>query len=275
MSGKRSSRQWCYDDILRIPMPMEPSVADALASASIEGSDPEAIETWRQLVQDAQERDRKNLMSGLRGFLDRIQALGEHFQIEGDWSKPGWDRDLALSLAMRHEPDHFTGGAITLSQVFRKYDIDPDSPSADWLLVFKLAEKHVFREPPKPKESRFSLQDFDNLAIAIAVVSAKLGASRDQPKAAAVARILTTPAELRKWIPPKAADHVARTIATKGNDGHNRASPAGSISQSTIEKRYIPQLWTAQRAYMKGNATAFQRQFVEDVLPFLSRYSED
>ncbi|ODT26159.1 MAG: hypothetical protein ABS54_07725 [Hyphomicrobium sp. SCN 65-11] len=73
-------------------------------------------------------------------WLDRISELCE--QLDIDQSKSGWARDLALTLALRHE-ELIVGDRVKYSELFRKFGIDSSDANADFRLALLLAEKHV------------------------------------------------------------------------------------------------------------------------------------
>ena len=91
---------------------------------------PEHVEKIRQYCL-------RNHAAQRKAFYCNFIALTNHFGI--DRSRPGWGRDLALSLARRHEPGLFRGETVSYAELFKKYGIDPDQPDADFALAIKLA----------------------------------------------------------------------------------------------------------------------------------------
>ena len=82
----------------------------------------------------------KRLVEVYEQISARLKALCDHFGI--DQSSSGWGRDLALSLAWRHEPWVFEGPHVRYADLCRKLDINPDAHTGDDLAM-TLARRHV------------------------------------------------------------------------------------------------------------------------------------
>lgn len=269
MSRKRARRK-PYDRALLDPIVLAPKITPCVMpdEALLQRLGPESAQLLESYLCWARERDSDNHVREFKEWWGKILRLFEHFAL--DIAMPGSERDLALSLARRHEPEFLDGATVNYGALFEKYGIDPLADRADLLLAFELAQAHIIRwAHPAPRKSRFETTELTTLVIAIAVISKGVGAHRGDPKARRVARILCDDTLLRKLVPESAAEAIRLSLARRGNKGRARQGPEGVLSQLTIEKTYIPDLWDAQRAVVEGRANAFQKQIVYDVLPYL------
>ena len=121
---------------------------------------------WPRVVMDLRKQEQQ-------AWRLAHEALFHHFGTM--ISTPGAWRNLALSLAHRHERELLVSGdCVCFSALCEKYGVDPaDYECADQTLALKLAERYVWPElePPSPKladwGTRWSTEDLARLVWAI------------------------------------------------------------------------------------------------------------
>jgi hypothetical protein len=210
------------------------------------------------------ERNSRLLTAQFVGTFGKLSLLCTEFGI--DSSRPGWARDLALSLARRHLPERFAGPGVDYSSLFTIYGLDPHALEADFSLALKLAFDHVpgfaIRAPVRPKGPLATI-DFVRFALAVVTVQEHL---RDTPRGASnrhVAETLLDARRLKRILSPGEIKEITRILRSAGN---LRRGQPGRLSETALRK-YLREMREAWRAYSEARATPFQAQFVEEVLP--------
>lgn len=197
------------------------------------------------------------------------EALFHHFGMM--ISTPGAWRNLALSLAHRHERKLLVSGqCICFSALCEKYGVDPaDYECADQTLALKLAERYVWPEidPPSPKladwGTRWSTEDLARLVWAILAVASVLEGSGKGGSARAIATAIQDQKGLAKIIPKGAAANVHAILASHGN----RARGGRSMSRETwLRTVLIPAVTKPGKP-----TTPLKQQLYFAVLPLVHR----
>ena len=263
MSGGRIRKRGFYTGELAKPLQCRPFLPKQRLPAPPAYS-PE-LHAWTVVPQEVRGENVRLLGAGLTELLKKLIALEDHFGI--DSSRPGWERDLSLSLGKRHEPELlFRGKGVALSALFEKYKIDAGEEQADLELSFQLASAHVpafrFAEPRRLK-GRFSTLDFVGFVMAVAAVQEELRQRGAKVSDHAVAAVLQNPKRLGTIISQRDADHVTRLLRTSGNDRRGHRAP---LSDRAV-RGYLRQIRKAWTAYREGSASTFQRQYIEEVVP--------
>lgn len=197
--------------------PMTLRVSRVLAAGPL-GELPDPIHTiWSGAVKRAQELVATQKTGDMQAYCERISALVAHFGL--DMRRPGWDRDLALSLAIRHEREALGERGTFISAVFRKYDLDPTTDD-DFSLALQIAFKHVpgfSLRPPDEVSCRLTVLEFVRFFIAVAAIREHAKASGTSFSDRQVAEILLNKNKLSQVLPPIATDKLCEIISGKGN----------------------------------------------------------
>lgn len=257
-----------YTGALAEPIEWAPPILPPGKFAQITEDWPSKVsENWRTAVERAQQEDARNRELELCASVSKLVTLTEHFSV--DRSRPGWSRNLALSLAQRHEPGlKRRAGVFAYAELFAMYGIDPDQPDADFPLALALAQQHVpgmrFK-PPEPRQSRLSTTDLIRFTLAVVAVYEHLEQTTGRSSDRKVVAILRDPRRLQKIVVAAVASEVTRLIQSGGNGGRFERGP---LSDRAI-RSYLRQMRTALPDTREGRATTFQQQFVCEVLPFI------
>lgn len=263
---KKRKRAYYTGELAQPMAYVPPIIPPGKLAGPTEDWPPALAETWRIAVEKARQEDAREFWNGAILSLRRLVALSDHFNI--DRSLPGWSRNLALSLAYRHEPDLNRGAGVLYAELFARYGIDPNQPDADFPLALALAERHVpglRLESRKSRQSRLSTIDLIRLVFAVVEVREHQKQASGEGSDREVVAILMDNKRLRSIIPVAAADEVTSMIKSHGNDRRNMN---GSLSDRTL-REYLRQMKSARQCYREGTANDFQKQFVDEVLPFL------
>lgn len=266
MSGSQTQRSRgrprAYKDLLRKPWKLTPYLLESGKSYEHGPGWPPHLEaSWRAYIEKRRREDRQNRLGSINELIDRIEALKNHFGI--DQRQPSWERDLALMLSQKHEPELIEAGRY--SQVFLKYDLDPAEIDQYLPLVLKIAEQHIpgFACSYEEKERRPGVLAMAELWCADNVISEKLSEEEIEPTVAKVAKILQEPKRLADYVSLVAAESIAEVIREGGNECRGRPSP---LSYRALWQ-YISSMRSACKEYFRGQPDSFQIQFVEKVLP--------
>ena len=267
--GKRSY----YSGPLAEPIPWEPPLP-ALSYTPPAGCSPRTVDIHKAMLAEIEEHNARRASALMTAGWRKLMLLCEHFGISTDPLPPGWSRDLALSLARRHESLFIKGSTRKCSEIFAAYEVDPDQHEgdADLALALALAHKHVpglNYSHPEPAKSRLDTIQLVDLALAALAVKEHLTQRGEEVSDRKVASVLRSPAKLASSIPQPDAEAIAGMIETKGNDERGNPRP---LSDRAI-RGYLRQMREAWNAFRDGRANSLQVQFVEEVLPLLHRLS--
>ncbi len=187
-------------------------------------------------------------------------------------ARRGWARDLATRLAKQHEAEFFRG--CRMSDLFDKYDINPDQPSADQDFAIAIAVRHVpgFRSklPERPK-SRLSPVEIIELIAASERVREHLKAKGGQGSDRQIAEILSDPDRLSSILSEQSARSIEGIIKSHGNQ---RRTNKGVLSERTL-RSHMRQIRTLREDFFRNRASSYQMQILDDVIPQLRWMGRD
>ena len=278
------NKSWNYDSILARP------VQDVLLLPNSFGEAPPtwflrlggSTELWKPLRKAIFER----LVEVGGEIAARLKALCDHFGISQ--TRSGWERDLALSLARRHEPWVFEGPHVRFAELCRKLDVDPESSGRD--LALQLGRLHVpgfrMRAPKVPDQlymclqpsipglrpgdraltyDRLSTRDMVYLFFAAGLAREYLKHSGERDSDRRVAQlILNDPAFFDPA--PEFAREVAAIVQNRGNRKAGKRGLENRVSDRVL-REYLALMRTAYSRLQQGNASEFQRRYLLDALP--------
>lgn len=269
IKAPRRRKRSYYSGSLAKPISWQP-LLPVLADTPPEGCSAQTADFYRALVAQAKAQNFRQTLAELDALFHKIMLLCEHFGINTRPRPSGWTRDLALNLARRHEGLFAKGSNRTISEIFATFEIDPDQHEgdADLVLALALARKHVpgltFSDP-KPAQARLDTLQMTKVAVAAATVRHHLQQTGKVVSDRKVAEILQSTEQLSSIMPKLAADAIAEIVNNSGNDDRERTRP---LSYTAL-RNYLRQMREAVPAVRAGSATAFQDQFVAEVLPLL------
>jgi hypothetical protein len=142
---------------------------------------------WRRVAEGQQKRLDAEWWQG-------VLAVYDHFGIE--FSAPGAHKDLALSLAFRHErKELLQGQRVCYRALCERYGVDPDEPLAEVTLAYKLMNRFVRREKKQSEPStnpgtRFATNELILLMVAVARAKEHLVNNGKNVSVRAIARCL-------------------------------------------------------------------------------------
>lgn len=259
-SRRRGSRQQCtfcdykpYDGIL-----VEP-IESLIVTRKGDASRPPtwykirkySKKKWSQL-QSVDERSQKSQRA------KRLDALHRHYGI--DPSHPGSSKDLALTLAVRHEQFRGEHGRVTFWQLYNKYGIDPASPDADKELVLQLAEKHIkgfeiVQRIPRG-QNRQTVWSNDQL-LALFSLTAKIGLAlriREgrSPSARGIAKVIVSPTR---------PNGITSDVWEEAKELRRQCYGNRKLSYDTVRKD-VGSILKARESYLDGKANHLQSQLI-------------
>lgn len=274
MNGSTKDRRHrYYHGILAAPMPLQRDVVPAGLTLDPPAGLPQFLaEIWSEAIIKGREEDSRRRIAGLQAYFDRIAALWDHFEI--DPKRTGSSRDLALSLAYRHEPKVLRCRPIRYSELFERYSINAKEPEADFVLALKMAHKHVpgfAIELVKLPKARLSTIEIIYLLLAVALVDASLKSLGKSASDRQIAATIMCPKELSAILPKTTFDCVTAVISRRGNKQRITPRP---LSDRAL-RSYIAQFRSARRCFNENRATAFQLAVILKVKPIISRVSDE
>jgi|GEM_PF-6349489 len=272
MNSQRSKKRIRYSGILCEPVKLaKPCCPPSATEVPPSGLSPLWTEIWPLAVQRARRHDELKSQHELDALHDRFWALVDDLDIVP--FQPGWIRDLALTLAWRHEQEAFIDAGkkpFAISRVFTKFDIDPDMPSSDLQLAQKLASRHVpgfGLAPPDQPKCRLNNDELECLYLAALTLREQLHQGSRPASIHEIAQVLKAPRRLEAFLTEREVGEVKRLINERGN---NRRATPGPLSDRTL-RGYISDIFGAWDKYLAGTQNAIQTQLIEQVLPSIYR----
>lgn len=204
--------------------------------------------------------------------LHCFRSVYEHFGI--NFSDPGAHRDIALSLAFRHERDLLIRGPrIQYSAICERYGVKPDEEDADHSLALALITKHVWGERPTGEatfrdwqaETGFTTADLTKLYTTFLVVEQHLSADGKPPAVRAVSNLLRDQKKLAAIIPRRASDAIHAILVGVGNRAKGEAKKLGDTRMREI----IEEMRDLRQACEKRKYTPLQLQLLFAVWPII------
>ena len=221
---------------------------------------------WRRVVEIAKKKAFEN-------WWQLVLAVYAHFGIE--FSAPGAHKDLALSLAFRHERNLLVqGGRICYAALCERYGVDPDEQGAEVTLVFALVRKYVEREksdgPLRSDDwgTRFSTVELASLTMAIGEVKDHLLGKNEDASVHAIARCVQDQKRLAGIVSDKAAKYVHGIMLRRGNKSKGVPKPLSEKSTTRL-RQIIHDMQTLEVALRSRKLTAVQMQLYFSVIPLL------
>lgn len=194
--------------------------------------------------------------------LDRLMSLCRHFDI--DPSKPGWKRNLVLSLVLQHQPSRVIGGRVSVGEIFAEFGIDPDENNADFALALRLANQHVpgFRLKLMARPfGRLAGKDFLLLAHASEVIREHFREKGEMTSDRKVASAIRNLNQLKTIVPINRVADIIRIVRGSGNSSRGACR---SMSDRKI-REYLRIVKLARGAYEAGTPTRIQREIIEHI----------
>jgi hypothetical protein len=239
-----------------------------------------APEEWRCAINAGKRRAGEN-------FSQWVLAVYEHFGISS--SAPGASKDLALSLAYRHERDLLVeklSGRIRYAALCERYGVKPAEEGSDTTLALSLAYKYVEGEKKASNHesgnwgTRFTASELATLVMAVAAVREHIGETKKQRKCGSlakkkplnvrtIAKLLQDRRHLATIIPKKAAESVQAILFRAGNKRQDTQGPLGD----TRVRQVIDEILTLGEALGSGKGwqmTRVQKQLYFSVVPLLA-----
>lgn len=230
-----------------------------------------ATRVWREAVLAAKREDARASWKFFTEWQRRLSALYDHFGID-QWD-PHSALDLALSLALRHEPEFVDGrGRACLAALKHRYSIHPDTPYLDLCLAMDLAEHHVpgfAARMPKPP-GRHKLGPMLLLLSGMAAVQDHVRRNSLAPtgkEGHCVADILLDQKRLGSVVSPEMALKITKALSSMGN--HDRGMPR-PLSERAV-RDYYSKIQTRWADYLADRANSFQLQLLFWVEPIVDR----
>jgi hypothetical protein len=275
-SAMARPHSWSYDGILACPIQDIVFLPGLFAEAPADwfigiGGRPEQ---WKPFSMAVAER----LVKICADIVARLEALREAFEIP---SRPGWERNLSLSLAMRHEPWVFAPPHVRLAELCESLDLSVDAPDRD--LVMRLAEKHVpgfamlppkiddrlylhlqpilpwFR-PDDAQQGRLSTREIVYLCIADMTTRMCLQHTGAAVSDRSVAQFILNELAKSGEGSTEFSREISSIIKKRGNRKPGKRGFDNRMSERTL-RGYLREMRTATHDLQEGNSTAFQRRF--------------
>jgi hypothetical protein len=216
---------------------------------------------WRGFLRAAQ-------IEARRSFAKDVTDLFEHFDI--DASAPGAWRDLALSLAFRHERHLIlTGERFCFAALCQRYGVNPDGDDDCVKLALDQAKKYVWDEIDADSDNlddwgtRLSSADLACLVMGVVSARAYIGTSASVRK---IAALLQDRNRLQNVVPKAAAESIQLVLARRANIGRDGLPKS---PDSWLRHKLIPQIEGLPAALRSGGLSRLQMQLWLKVLPTL------
>ena len=190
------------------------------------------------------------------------------------WSGRGGvpSKDLALSLAYRHEQDLLVqGNRICYAALCERYGVNPDKEGSDTSLALALAHKYVgseigpSRRRPDDWGTKFNTLELTTLVIAVGSVKDHLHRNGERASVRAIAECLQDEKRLARVIPKKAAEAVHAIFLRRGNKSRGMSKP---LSDTRL-RQLIGEMQTLLIALGARELTPVQMQLYFSVIPLL------
>jgi len=222
----------------------------------------------------------------------RLEALCEVFEIEQ--SCCGWERDLFLSLAMRHEPWVFTPPRVRFAELCKKLNLSVDAPPRD--LVMGLAKKHVpgfamlppkvddrlylhlqpilpwFR-PDDAQQARLSTREIVYLWYADKFARMVLSHAGKKVSDRRVAEMIWNDPG---FLGPRCSEFAKELTSIIEGRGNCKLGPRGHVNRLSERalRGYLREMRKATDKVLLGEATEFQRAFRLVALPIVGQLAK-
>jgi hypothetical protein len=268
---------WSYDGILACPIQDIVFLPGLFAEAPADwfiaiGGRPEQ---WKPFSMAVAERWAK-ICDDIEA---RLEALCEVFEI--DHSLCGWEHNLALSLAQRHEAWVFAPPHVRFAELCESLGLSVDAPARD--RVMRLAERHVpgfamlppkiddrlylhlqpilpwFR-PDDAEQVRLSTREMVYLWFADATARMCLQHTGAAVSDRSVAQFILNEFSQSRDGSTELSREIGAIIEKRGNRKAGKRGFANRLNERTL-RGYLRGMRTATHDLQKGNSTAFQRRF--------------
>jgi len=173
------------------------------------------VDEWRRAIEITKKKVDEEWWRG-------VLAVYNHFRI--DFSAPGAHKDLALSLAFRHERKLLVrGGRICYAALCERYGVNPDEAWSEVNLAHALMEKYVQGEKrySEPKSNnrglRLSTGELALLFVLVAAVKKHLLRNGKDGTVREVVRCLRDRKQLATVVSTKLAESMHAIFLKRGN----------------------------------------------------------
>jgi hypothetical protein len=187
---------------------------------------------------------------------------------------PGAHKDLALTLAFRHERDLLVqGNRICWRALCERYSVDPHKEGSDVTLSLALVDKYVAgerrRSEPQSDDwgTRFTTAELAFLTIVVAYVREHLLNIGEDASVRAIAKCLRDRQHLAEIISAKTAQSVQAMLLRRGNKSQGASKPLGDrrLRQIISDVQGLGSVLKSGR-----NLTLVQMQLYMGVVPLLA-----
>jgi hypothetical protein len=276
---------WSYDGILACPIQDILYLPGSFAEAPPDwfshiGGRPEQ---WKLFSRAAAER-----LAKISADIEaRLVALCGVFEI--DQARCGWEHNLALSLATRHEAWVFTPPHVRFAELCESLGLSVDAPARD--RVMRLAEKHVpgfAMLPPKIDDrlylhlqpilpwfgpgdaiqARLSTNEIVYLWCADGIARMHLEHTGATVSERSIAEFILNIAKSEDC--SGFSTEIRAIINTRGNRKPGKKGFDNRMSERTL-RGYLQEMRTATNDLQEGKSTAFQRRFRLVAFPAIQR----
>jgi hypothetical protein len=165
-----------------------------------------------------------------RDLALRLAALRKFFGIKHSYA--GWIRDLALTLALRHERKKFAGpDKVSYASLFIEHGLNPEREDDEYRLLLALAGKHVpgFRfKKPEFVRGRLDDEELSVLILGFGAAIHDLDQDGQRVSANAIANRLTNEKFLNSIEPFEFSKDLKRVLKELANAERGRGRSASN-----------------------------------------------